>query len=284
MQPFTTVLPLPAAFHSKSRATLCKKIQTCTQTSSWRNHCKTWQTNIYSIYSHWSWLILIHAQKVSKCNGIGPGPGKTFVIHYLHNGPPLPWSISSTVARPGQAKTGFDRTDIISQDYWQKFKAFIREIYQNYIFCKCLGRISVIEFQKRGAPRTHTLLWIKDFAHTADNIYDVIPVEIPCQGEDGTPSHDFHDLLMKTMIHIACGGRKSYADWLPLNIKGLLKVQHIKPTWSLPPALRWICLRTIIIGLKLPQQNRLPQNYLCYPRPLLQHCVTLQSFWSFGIV
>ena len=42
------------------------------------------------------------------------------------------------------------------------------EIEKDQIFVgkECIGRVSVVEFQKRGAPHTHTLIWIKDFEGT----------------------------------------------------------------------------------------------------------------------
>ena len=44
----------------------------------------------------------------------------------------------------------------------QKYRSFVKEIEKDQIFGKCIGRVSVVEFQKRGAPHTHTLIWIKD--------------------------------------------------------------------------------------------------------------------------
>jgi hypothetical protein len=40
----------------------------------------------------------------------------------------------------------------------QKYRSFVnKEIEKDHqIFGKCIGRVSVVEFQKRGAPHTHT--------------------------------------------------------------------------------------------------------------------------------
>ena len=38
----------------------------------------------------------------------------------------------------------------------QKYRSFVKEIEKDQIFGKCIGRVSVVEFQKRGAPHTHT--------------------------------------------------------------------------------------------------------------------------------
>lgn len=47
------------------------------------------------------------------------------------------------------------------------------------MFGYCDGHITVIEFQKRGAPHCHMLIWIPGFEETLKNIDDVIYAEIP---------------------------------------------------------------------------------------------------------
>ena len=43
----------------------------------------------------------------------------------------------------------YDRPDIIARVYWQKYKAFIKDVEKNEIFGKCIARCSTVEFQKR---------------------------------------------------------------------------------------------------------------------------------------
>ena len=102
---------------------------------------------------------------------------------------------------PGQIP--YDRPDIIARVYWQKYKAFIKEL-EGGIFGKLLGRVSVVEFQKRGAPHTHTIIWIKDFNPTPANIDRVVSAEIPEKGEEGSPQRLLYDLVMEKMIHGPC--------------------------------------------------------------------------------
>ena len=110
---------------------------------------------------------------------------------------------------PGQIP--YDRPDIIARVYWQKYKAFIKELEQDGIFGKIIGRVSVVEFQKRGAPHTHTLIWIKDFNPTPANIDRVISAEIPEKGEEGSQQRVLHDLVMEKMIHGPC--KPGHACW-----------------------------------------------------------------------
>ena len=48
---------------------------------------------------------------------------------------------------PGQ--NPYDRPDIIARVYWQKYRAFIKDIEKDGIFGKCIARCSTVEFQKR---------------------------------------------------------------------------------------------------------------------------------------
>ena len=69
------------------------------------------------------------------------------------------------------------------------------------MFGVCDGHIKVIEFQKRGAPHCHILIWIKDFEATPKNIDDVICAEIP------PPTDPLHKVVVKSMIHGPCGAQ-----------------------------------------------------------------------------
>ena len=109
-------------------------------------------------------------------------------------------------------QTPYNRPEVICRVYWQKYKAFLHEITKDGIFGKCLAHVSVVEFQKRGPPHTHTLFWIKDFDHTAANIDDVISAEIPpktYEDEDDLDTRDpravtLRKLVLKHMIHGPC--------------------------------------------------------------------------------
>ena len=46
------------------------------------------------------------------------------------------------------------------------------------IFGECDAHVAVIEFQKRGAPHCHMLIWLKDFVMTPQNIDNVISANI----------------------------------------------------------------------------------------------------------
>ena len=55
----------------------------------------------------------------------------------------------------------------------------VKMLSTDVIFGKCIARCGVIEFQKRGAPHLHLMIWITDFDATPENIDNIICAEIP---------------------------------------------------------------------------------------------------------
>ena len=105
--------------------------------------------------------------------------------------------------QPGE--TPYDRPDLLCRIFELKRKELLRDIKKNYIFGECIAHVCVIEFQKRGAPHMHLLVWIKDFEGTPSNIDSVISAEIPVRGEPSSKQRELHDLVMHHMIHGPCG-------------------------------------------------------------------------------
>ena len=66
-------------------------------------------------------------------------------------------------------------------------------------FLVCDGYVAVIEFQKRGAPHRHMLVWMKNFVGTPQNIDNVICAELPPRDDP------LHGIVLKLMMHGPCG-------------------------------------------------------------------------------
>ena len=60
--------------------------------------------------------------------------------------------------KPGQ--TPYDRPDLLNRIFAAKRKELMEEIVKNEIFGKVIANVSVVEFQKRGAPHLHLLIWV----------------------------------------------------------------------------------------------------------------------------
>ena len=105
--------------------------------------------------------------------------------------------------QPGQ--TPYDRPDIIARVYWQNYKEFINDIEKKHLFGNCIARVSVVEFQKRGAPHTHTLIWIEGYENASPaDIDKIISAEIPARGEEGTAQRELFNLVTTKMMHGPC--------------------------------------------------------------------------------
>ena len=105
--------------------------------------------------------------------------------------------------QPGQ--TCYDRPDLLNRVFRAKYTDILDEITKKHIFGKCRGFVSSIEFQKRGAPHVHIIIWLENFQVTAHNINNIISAEIPMMGPAGSEQRRLHDLVIDKMIHGPCG-------------------------------------------------------------------------------
>ncbi|XP_071708683.1 uncharacterized protein [Rutidosis leptorrhynchoides] len=78
------------------------------------------------------------------------------------------------------------------------------DIMKAHIFGTCEAGIYIIEFQKRGLPHVHMLIWpTADFkCKTPEDIDDIISAEIPSKTQDPNA----YKAVTEYMLHGACGG------------------------------------------------------------------------------
>lgn len=93
-----------------------------------------------------------------------------------------------------------DRHDLIARIFRQKQFKFIEIIVKKQIFGFAVCWIYSIEWQKRGLPHSHNLIWLKEKIRS-NQIDDVIRAEFPNPQEDP----DLYDVIVKNMIHGPCG-------------------------------------------------------------------------------
>ncbi|PAA46684.1 hypothetical protein BOX15_Mlig000328g25 [Macrostomum lignano] len=97
---------------------------------------------------------------------------------------------------PGQ--TAVDRPDITARVFELKKKAFLNRLKS--LFGDTLARVCSLEYQKRGLPHVHALLWLAN--KLKPDQYDaVISAEIP----DPVADADLHQLVAENMLHGPCG-------------------------------------------------------------------------------
>ena len=98
---------------------------------------------------------------------------------------------------PGQHSS--ERHDISSRVFRQKEKILTKLLTKEGIFGDFRCFMQSNEWQKRGLPHLHTLLWLKERLRPTQ-IDDIISAEIPNPEEDKI----LHDLVAKHMIHGPC--------------------------------------------------------------------------------
>ncbi|GJZ35269.1 DNA helicase [Tanacetum coccineum] len=99
--------------------------------------------------------------------------------------------------------TPADRADIVVRVFEQKVQDFCKYLKDEALFGDVTGLLYTIEFQKRGLPHCHTLLWIdaKDKIQDAEEIDQYISAELPDPIEDP----EGHRVVSEMMVHGPCG-------------------------------------------------------------------------------
>ncbi|PWA72010.1 DNA helicase [Artemisia annua] len=99
--------------------------------------------------------------------------------------------------------TAADRADVVCRVFEQKVKSFIKFMKQRKTFGQVKGVLYTIEFQKRGLPHCHTLLWISPSTkiENAQDVDQYISAELP--DPQGDPRA--YKIVSEMMMHGPCG-------------------------------------------------------------------------------
>jgi hypothetical protein len=84
-----------------------------------------------------------------------------------------------------------------------KLKEFINDIHKKHILGRTIAGIYVVEFQKRGLPHAHILIFfIEDCKpHTVEDVDHMISVELP----NSETNKLAHETVARCMMHGPCG-------------------------------------------------------------------------------
>ncbi|XP_055904241.1 uncharacterized protein LOC129940040 [Eupeodes corollae] len=99
---------------------------------------------------------------------------------------------------PGQRS--FDRHDIIARVFHLKMKKMIKILTKDAIFGPVKCYMLTVEWQKRGLPHCHMLLWLNSKVQP-DEIDKIIVAELPNKDEDPV----LFEIVTKNMVHGPCG-------------------------------------------------------------------------------
>ncbi|XP_066161913.1 uncharacterized protein [Oryza sativa Japonica Group] len=133
------------------------------------------------------------------------GPPDLFVTYTCNS----KWQEIADAIRfePGQQPS--DRADIIVRVFNMKVNEFITDIREGRTFGKVLAVLYTVEFQKRGLPHIHCLVWLA--AATADVSASIIDGFICAEIPDYDTDRLGYELVSEFMMHGPCGAQ-SYAD------------------------------------------------------------------------
>lgn len=102
-----------------------------------------------------------------------------------------------------QGQTYTDRHDITARVFKQKLKSLMDLITKYEIFGETRCWMYSIEWQKRGLPHAHILIWLVTKI-TPDEVDNIISAEIP----DLTTDPELFNIIKQNMIHGPCGAYK----------------------------------------------------------------------------
>lgn len=107
--------------------------------------------------------------------------------------------ISEAILQEGVAMESADRPELISRVFNIKLKALIKRIIDDQVFGKVIAFLEVIEFQKRGLPHAHILIWFapEDKPRTPEDIDSIVCAQLP----DEVAHPELLQLVTKFMIH-----------------------------------------------------------------------------------
>ncbi|KAL8569930.1 hypothetical protein ACOMHN_014150 [Nucella lapillus] len=116
------------------------------------------------------------------------------------------WTDITENLLPGQAAN--DRPDIISHVFKLKLRKLM-DMIKKGIFGTSRAWLYSIEFQKRGLPHAHILVWLLPSEKIRPNDINLaVCAEIP----DSEENPDLHKLVMSHMIHGPCGSINQCMD------------------------------------------------------------------------
>ncbi|XP_055910503.1 uncharacterized protein LOC129944866 [Eupeodes corollae] len=108
------------------------------------------------------------------------------------------WSEITSLLLPGQ--NAIHRHDITARVFRQKLKSLINFITKLHVFGPTRCWMYSVEWQKRGLPHAHILVWLVDKIRPVE-IDSIISAEIP----DPTTDQMLFDIVTTNMIHGPCG-------------------------------------------------------------------------------
>jgi hypothetical protein len=103
--------------------------------------------------------------------------------------------------RPGEVAN--DRFDLMQRVFRMKMEALLKDLLVHKVMGTVVGRIHVVEFQKRGLPHAHILVCLaaEDKPRDAGDFDKMVSAELP----DAATHPTLHGVVTTAMLHGPCG-------------------------------------------------------------------------------
>ena len=133
------------------------------------------------------------------------------------------WPEMKNELLPGQKS--YNRHNLVSRVFHLKLKKMIDLLTKKHIFRPTQAFVYSIEWQKRGLPHAHILLWLANKVQP-DSIDDIILAEIPDKQQDPI----LHNIVIKNIIHGPCRFYNPVSPCMKENIcsKNTLDILFLK--------------------------------------------------------
>ncbi|KAF8752546.1 Helitron helicase-like domain at N-terminus [Rhizoctonia solani] len=141
------------------------------------------------------------------------------------------WPEIHSALLPGQ--TYSDRPDLITQVFELKRRQLMEDITQKGIFGKFIAHVHTIEFQKRGLPHMHLLVWLECASHILEpgDVDELICAELPiAEGPGADPA--LYAVVTSSMLHGPCGPDHSDAPCWDKDKKACTKGYYPLKQWN----------------------------------------------------
>ncbi|KAF8758703.1 Helitron helicase-like domain at N-terminus [Rhizoctonia solani] len=109
----------------------------------------------------------------------------------------------------------------------------MEDITQKGIFGKCIAHVHTIEFQKRGLPHMHLLVWLERASHILEpgDVDELICAELPiAEGPGADPA--LYAVVTSSMLHGPCGPDHSDAPCWDKDKKACTKGYYPLKQWN----------------------------------------------------
>ena len=116
------------------------------------------------------------------------------------------WTEITSLLENGQKS--FHRPDIVARVFKQKLTTMMTLFNVCEIFGKPLCHMYTVEWQKRGLPHAHILLWLKEKIRP-NQVDDIIRAELPNKELDP----ELFDVIKPQMVHGPCGKYNPNSPW-----------------------------------------------------------------------